>query len=99
MIRSKAITKEQTDKILSLFNMHTCVEIANIVGVTLHQVYEVRKRYNLTNKQNQIFVFNDLQKQILLGGKLGDGNFKKMVQIIIIVKVMQKMKRNIFCGR
>ena len=77
MIRSKAITKEQTDKVLSLFSMHTCVEIADIVGVTLHQVYEVRKRYNLTNKQNQIFVFNDLQKQILLGGKLGDGNFKK----------------------
>lgn len=37
----------------------------------------MRKRYNLTDKQNPIFELNDLQKQILLGGKLGDGNFKK----------------------
>lgn len=47
------------------------------MDVTLNQVYEVRKRYNLTDKQNPVFELNDLQKQILLGGKLGDGNFKK----------------------
>lgn len=31
----------------------------------------------MTDKQNPVFVLNDLQEQILLSGKLGDGNFKK----------------------
>jgi len=36
----------------------------------------VRRRYNLTDKHNPIFHLTSLQNQILLGGKLGDGNFK-----------------------
>lgn len=60
-----------------MFEKYTCVEISKIVGVTLNQVYEVRKRYNLTDKQNPIFILDDLQEQIILGGKLGDGSFKK----------------------
>lgn len=36
----------------------------------------MRKRYKLTDKQNPIFHLNSLQEQIILGGKLGDGNFK-----------------------
>lgn len=31
----------------------------------------------MTDKQNPVFILNDLQEQILLSGKLGDGNFKK----------------------
>ena len=62
---------------ISLFDTYTCVEIAKIVGVTVNQVYEVRKRYKLTNKINPIFKLDGLKEQIILGGKLGDGNFKK----------------------
>ena len=60
---------------MSLFDKYNCKEISEIVGVTLNQVYEVRKRYNLTNKQNQLFDLNTLQEQIILSGKLGDGYF------------------------
>ena len=41
---------------IALFEKYTCVEISKVVGVTLNQVYEVRKRYNLTDKQNPIFI-------------------------------------------
>lgn len=36
----------------------------------------MRKRHKLTNKQNPILNLTGLQEQIILGGKLGDGNFK-----------------------
>lgn len=73
--KSKQITKEQTEQVLSLFENYSCKEISKIVGITLNQVYDVRKRYNITNKQNPIFILNTLQEQIILSGKLGDGYF------------------------
>lgn len=60
-----------------MFGKYSCVQISSIMGLTLNQVYDVRRRLNLTDKQNPIFEINDLQNQILLSGKLGDGNFKK----------------------
>lgn len=73
--KPKQITKEQTEQVLSLFENYSCKEISKIVGITLNQVYDVRKRYNITNKQNPIFILNTLQEQIILSGKLGDGYF------------------------
>lgn len=51
-------------------------DIAKYLNITIYQVYNRRKRYGITNHLNQEFILNDIQKQILYGGKLGDGNFK-----------------------
>ena len=76
MGRAKPITKEQTDKVISLRGKMTAKQIADTVGVTYYQVGEVFKRHNMTDKYNRIFDINDLQHQIYLSGKLGDGNYK-----------------------
>lgn len=70
------LTQDQKEVIVSMYDDYSCVDIAKIVGVTLSQVYDLRKRLGITKKQNPIFELTDLQHQILLGGKLGDGNFK-----------------------
>ena len=75
-IRAKNITKEQEDKVIELRGKMKAQDIADLVGVTYYQVHEVFKRNNLTDKQNPIFHLTELQEQILLGGKLGDGNYK-----------------------
>ena len=77
MTRRSSLTEEQKQQILSLYGKYSCVEISKIVeGVTLNQVYDLRRKLNITQKQNPQFELNDIQIQLLLGGKLGDGNFK-----------------------
>ena len=77
MKRHSSLTEEQKQQILSLYGKYSCVEISKIVeGVTLNQVYDLRRKLNITQKQNPQFELNDIQIQLLLGGKLGDGNFK-----------------------
>lgn len=75
-MKAKPLTDDQKELIISLYDKYSCVEISKIVGVTINQVYDLRKRLNLTQKQNPQFIFNEIQNQLLLGGKLGDGNFK-----------------------
>ena len=74
--RAKRITQEQTEQVILFRGKMTAKEIATTVGVTYDQVNEVFKRYNMTNKNNINFKINDLQNQIFLSGKLGDGNYK-----------------------
>ena len=74
--RAKRITQEQTDQVISLRGIMSAKEIASTVGITYNQVNEVFKRYSLTNKNNTIFNIDNLQNQIFLSGKLGDGNYK-----------------------
>lgn len=77
MKRNLPLTEEQKQQIILLYGKYSCVEISKIVeGVTLNQVYDLRRRLNITQKQNPQFELNDIQIQLLLGGKLGDGNFK-----------------------
>ena len=75
-MKAEKLTQEQKNIIISMYDNYSCVDIAKIVGVSLNQVYDLRKRLKITKRQNPIFNFTDLQHQILLGGKLGDGNFK-----------------------
>lgn len=77
MGKNAPLTEQQKEQIINLYQNHSCVQIAKMVeGVTLNQVYDLRKRLGITQKQNPQFQLNDLQIQLLLGGKLGDGNFK-----------------------
>ena len=54
----------------------SCVDIAKIYNVKKEIIYDLRRRLKLTTKQNPIFNISPLQHQLLLGGKLGDGNYK-----------------------
>lgn len=76
-MKAKKLTEIQKESIISMYDDYSCVEIANILGVSLNQVYGLRKNLKITRKQNKTFEITDLQHQILIGGKLGDGNFKK----------------------
>lgn len=76
-IKAKRISKTQEQKVLELQGTMKAKLIAERVGVTLNQVYEVFKRYKTTNKQNQEFELNEIQEQIILSGIIGDGRLKK----------------------
>lgn len=76
-IKAKRLTQEQKQYISSLYDKYSCVEISKIVGVTTNQVYELKQKLGLSIKQNPTFVFNAIQNQILLSGKIGDGNYKQ----------------------
>lgn len=77
MNKTKLITNQQEQQVLNLQGQLKAKDIALKVGVTIHQVYEVFKRYKTTNKQNQTFELNTLQEQIILSGIIGDGRLKK----------------------
>ena len=52
-------------------------DIAKNLDVNIHKVYRMAKEYNLTMALNPIFEINEIQHQILVSGKIGDGNYKK----------------------
>lgn len=70
------LTPQQIDEIIPMYGKVPCVEIAKMYGVNNGIIYDLRRRLKLTTKQNPVFEISSLQNQILLGGKLGDGNFK-----------------------
>lgn len=76
-MRTKKITLEQEKKIINLKNQMTAKEIAENIGVTIYQVYEVYRRNNLTNKYNQEVKITEFQEQIILSGIIGDGRLKR----------------------
>lgn len=45
--------------------------------MTIDQIYGLKERLGLSKHQNVKLQFDELQNQILISGKLGDGNFKK----------------------
>lgn len=75
-MKAKRLNANQINTIIQMYDSYSCVEIANKLNISINQVYGLRQKLNLTQKQNPQFELNDLQKQILYSGKLGDGNFK-----------------------
>lgn len=55
-------------------------EIAKLYNVPLYKVYGLAKKLKIkTNKsRNKSFIINEDMEQILLSGKFGDGNFRRM---------------------
>jgi hypothetical protein len=77
-MKTKNITKEQEMEVIRLRERKwKGKDIAEKVGITLYQVYEVYKRYHITHKNNMLFILNSHQEQIILSGILGDGRLKK----------------------
>lgn len=76
MLIIATLSQQQIQEIIPLYGQVSCVDIAKIYNVKKEIIYDLRRRLKLTNKQNPTFEISPLQHQILLGGKLGDGNFK-----------------------
>ena len=52
-------------------------DLAKKLNMTIHQVYGVARRNNITQKQNQIVNIDNDMHQIIISGILGDGRIKK----------------------
>lgn len=78
MKRSKRITKEQELLVIQgRKDKKSAPIISKELGITINQVYEVFKRYNLTNKLNQVIEIDSEMEEIILAGIVGDGSLKK----------------------
>ena len=69
-------SKEELE-IIELKKSMKAKDIAEIYDKTYYQILEIWRRYDVTNKQFKTYKINDLQHQILISGKLGDGRIKK----------------------
>lgn len=75
--RATPISKSVEKEILKLYGTKKAKELSEIFNVTINQVYEVAKRFRITNVVNQTFAITGLEEQIILSGILGDGRLKK----------------------
>lgn len=97
MKRNLPLTEEQKQQIILLYGKYSCVEISKIVeGVTLNQVYDLRRRLNITQKQNPQFELNDMQFNYYWVVNLVTETSSQTVSLgVIIEKAMQKTNLNI----
>lgn len=72
------ITDEDLKKIINYLKDNiSCVQISKTLNISIHSIYSIKNKYGFTQQQNKTFEINDIQNQILLSGRLGDGYFKK----------------------
>ena len=76
-MKAKKLDLQIQEQILKVYGTKAAKEIAQDFGCTLDQVYEVARRNGRQQKQNQQVEITNTIHQILLGGFLGDGRFKK----------------------
>lgn len=76
-MKAKKLDLQTQEQILKVYGTKAAKEIAQDFGCTLDQVYEVARRNGRQQKQNQQVEITNTIHQILLGGFLGDGRFKK----------------------
>ena len=71
------LTKSQQDEIAKRYGTVKAQSLADEYGCTIHQVYEVGRRYSVQQKQNTKVTITPKMHQIILGGVLGDGRLKR----------------------
>lgn len=71
------LTEQQKEAVRKLYGTMTAKEIAQQLDVSINSVYNFAKKEKLTKPLNPEFEIAERQEQILLGGILGDGSFKK----------------------
>ena len=76
-MRTKKLDKQIQALIAGEYGKVKAKELASKYNCTLNQVYEVGKRFGITNKVNQEVAITEFQEQIILGGLLGDGRIKQ----------------------
>lgn len=67
--------EEYTKFILENYNNMTNKEISEHLGISVSYITEIKRKNNLPSKK--IYSINEIQHQILISGKLGDGSYKK----------------------
>ena len=99
MMKNTKLTDEQKTYVENNYGKgKTAVQIAKELNVPLNSIYRFAQKKKLSKKLNPVFEITNFQEQIILGGILGDGSFKKMVPIIITENVMLFLKQNILNG-
>lgn len=68
---------EQESYFKSHYGKYNSKEIAQELNLPLWKVYKIGTELGLNKKLNPTFEITDIQNQIILGGILGDGSFKK----------------------
>ena len=63
--------------VCSLYGKIKAEEIAKYLDINIHKVYRIARDLNVVSHLNPQFELTEEQRQIILGGILGDGSFKK----------------------
>lgn len=71
------LTEEQKIFVKEHYGCIKATKIAEELNVSIHSVYNFAKKENLSRSLSPVFDITMEQNQILLGGLLGDGSFKK----------------------
>lgn len=71
------LTTEQESYFKSHYGKCRAKEISQKLNLPLSKVYKISRELGLNKKLNPTFEITDVQNQIILGGILGDGSFKK----------------------
>lgn len=71
------LTDQQKEYVRKQYGKMSAKEIALNLDVSINAIYHFAQAEKLTKPLNPMFEITDRQKQILLGGILGDGSFKK----------------------
>ena len=73
---TRQLNKETQEAIAKQYGTMTAQKLAEKYNCTIHQVYEIGRRFKKQQQQNKEVHISPKQHQILLGGWLGDGWFK-----------------------
>lgn len=73
---TKELDNNIQQEIAQLYGTATAQSIADKYHCTIHQVYEIGRRFKKQKQHNKVVEITPIQHQILLGGWLGDGRFK-----------------------
>lgn len=71
------LTTDQEEYFKDHYGKCRSKEIAKKLNLPLWKVYKIGTELGLNKKLNPILEINEIQNQIILGGILGDGSFKK----------------------
>ena len=78
MMKNTKLTDEQKTYVENNYGKgKTAVQIAKELNVPLNSIYRFAQKKKLSKKLNPVFEITNFQEQIILGGILGDGSFKK----------------------
>ena len=71
------LTQEQLNFIKDNYGKLKAREIATLLNVSINDIYKYWKKSGVSKQLNPTFDITERQRQILLGGIIGDGSFKK----------------------
>lgn len=71
------MNRRKENYIINNYGSIRAQDLADALGITIHQVYGVARRNNLTRRQNKKVEIDSDMHQVLVSGILGDGRLKR----------------------